>query len=88
MNNAMNFGQAIEQMKQGKKVAREGWNGKGMFIFLADDIEFSTKADLSEYQNVDFEGKAAICMKTADNNFQMGWLASQNDILAEDWYVV
>ena len=57
MNNTMNFGQAIEQMKQGKKVAREGWNGKGMFIFLADDIEFSTKADLSEYQNVDFEGR-------------------------------
>src|SRR5574344_1179182 len=43
----MSFGLAIEAMKKGKKVARRGWNGKGMFLFLGTDIELHTEADLS-----------------------------------------
>lgn len=81
----MNFGQAIEKLKSGKKVAREGWNGKGMFIFLASGKQFesSNLGDaLPEIVN------DCICMKTAQDTIVVGWLASQTDILAEDWLEV
>ena len=85
----MSFGLAIEAMKKGKKVARRGWNGKGMFLFLGTDIELHTEADLSCVSNL--EGDLAlpsIVMKTADDHFCVGWLASQTDMLADDWEVV
>jgi len=83
------FSVALDYLKQGKKVAREGWNGKGMFLFLADDIEFSTDADLSCVE--DMEGDLtcpSIVLKTADDKFVVGWLASQTDMLADDWNIV
>ena len=83
----MTFGQAIEALKQGKKVARRGWNGKGMYVFLADEGgDFHTKADIGP------ERKACvhpfIVMHTAQDDFQPGWLASQSDMLCEDWTIV
>lgn len=83
------FSVALDYIKEGKKVAREGWNGKGMFLFLADDIEFSTPADLSCVQDMegDLTGQS-IVLKTADNKFVVGWLASQTDMLADDWNIV
>ena len=83
------FSVALDYIKEGKKVAREGWNGKGMFLFLADDIEFSTPADLSCVQGMegDLTGQS-IVLKTADNKFVVGWLASQTDMLADDWNIV
>ena len=85
----MNFGQALEIMKDGFKVAREGWNGKGMFIFLADNISFATKADLSSVMKLKGDlTHPSIVMKTADDRFVVGWLASQTDMLAEDWVLV
>lgn len=85
----MNFGQALEELKVGKKVARTGWNGKGMFLCLANTIDFETKADLSCCEHLEGElVLPAIVMKTADNHFCVGWLASQTDMLAEDWCVV
>lgn len=83
------FGDAINFLKAGKKVARKGWNGKGMFLFLATDIEFHTEADLSCVS--DLEGDLtlpAVVMKTADDHFCVGWLASQTDMLADDWFTV
>lgn len=80
------FAEAIKYLKRGMKVARKGWNGKGMFLFLATDIEVTTKADLSCVS--DLKGELtipSIVMKTADNHFCVGWLASQADMLAEDW---
>lgn len=85
----MNFGLAIEAAKMGKRIARKGWNGKGMFLFLATDIEFHTEADLSCVS--DLEGDLtlpAFVMKTADDHFCVGWLASQTDMLADDWKIV
>lgn len=79
----MNFGQAIEQMKQGKKVARTGWNGKGMYLYLADG-ELLTEA----IGDGGFPFTDTIVMKTADDKYLIGWLASQTDMLAEDWYVL
>lgn len=83
------FSVALDYLKQSKKVAREGWNGKGMFLFLADDIEFSTDADLTCVK--DMEGDLtcpSIVLKTADDKFVVGWLASQTDMLADDWNIV
>ena len=85
----MSFGLAIEAMKKGKKVARRGWNGKGMFLFLGTDIELHTEADLSCVSNLECDlTLPSIVMKTADDHFCVGWLASQTDMLADDWEVV
>lgn len=76
----MTFGEAIEYLKQGRRVARRGWNGKGMSLHLEDWVE----------GQLDFSGRKyepCIVMHTAQNKFQPGWLASQNDMLAEDWEV-
>lgn len=89
----MNFGQAIEELKNGKKVAREGWNGKDMWIVLmpalyleASVVNGRTSKHLG--QGVDLDSQPYIAMFTASKQWQPGWLASQNDILAEDWIVV
>jgi hypothetical protein len=89
----MNFGQAIEALKQGKKVAREGWNGKGMFLILNGG--YSVEKEKSRHHiNQDFlekEGQTHlhigqhIDMWTAQKNLCVGWLASQTDMLSEDW---
>ncbi len=81
----MNFGQAIEALKQCERVTRKGWNGKGMFLFLATGKEFVSEnlgEKLPEIVN------DVICMKTAQNTISVGWLASQADMLAEDWEVI
>lgn len=75
----MNFGKAIESLKEGKKVARKGWNGKGMWLCL---VPGSNKAYYG------FPMQDCIAMKTANDKMQPGWLASQADILAEDWEIV
>lgn len=80
----MNFGQALEAAKSGAKICREGWNGKGMFLFLIEgkDWDFETDIDcVNHWQTLPF-----ICMKTADNKL-VPWLASQTDILADDWLI-
>ena len=110
-----NFGQAIEALKQGKRAARQGWNGKGMFIFErpADELEVGfiidkvkslpqsvkdffqqtvnsgvndeTKQHLSS-EKVKFG--AYLCMYAADGSVVNGWLASQTDILSNDWCIL
>lgn len=85
----MNFGQAIEATKQGKSVSRKGWNGKGQFVFLVKgtDLQDTLKYGYGEYSGeptvVD-----ALAIKTTSNHIQIGWLASQTDMLSNDWEVV
>lgn len=74
------FGEAIKYLKRGLKVARKGWNGKGMYLFLADGEDLT-----SCISSGDFKCTSSVCMKTAQNNICVGWLASQADMLAEDW---
>lgn len=81
--NGMTFGIALELLKEGCKVAREGWNGKGMYIFLVCPETISTNADVDLYSV-----HRSIAMRTADSSIVVGWLASQTDMLAEDWVVV
>lgn len=83
----MNFGQAVEALKQGKKVARTGWNGKEQYIELATSISYvNTKG---EHINALHEaiGNNAIAF-VGTSGVQLGWLASQADMLAEDWKVI
>ena len=86
----MNFGLAIEAMKKGKKVSRRGWNGKGMFLYYVPEGRYPARTDAAksiatEDGKVDYG--AYIAMKTAQGNV-VPWLASQTDILADDWEVV
>lgn len=83
----MPFGLAIEAMKKGKKVARKGWNGKNQHIELAMKISYMT-ADKAVF-NCDHDaiGNKAIAF-VGTSGTQMGWLASQADMLAEDWVFV
>ena len=85
---SMNFGDALEALKDGKRVARGGWNGKNMYIFLAYEADFVTDADISAFDQMEVEVGDMLVMKTAQDTFQPGWLASQADMLAEDWYIV
>jgi len=99
----MNFGEAIEALKQNKLAARSGWNGKGMFIFMRPsdelDVDFIPKVKSLPDSVKDYLTKNAVsgakipftaylCMKAADGTIVNGWLASQTDMLAEDWSVL
>lgn len=89
------FGLAIEALKRGDIVARRGWNGKGMFLWLkpATTVKLEWCKDpllksLDDSNGGEIEALGTICMKTADGNVLTGWLASQTDILSEDWIIV
>ena len=83
------FGMAIEALKLGERVARAGWNGKGMFLYLikGSELQSGLKYGFGEYMG-EPEFVSTICMKTADNKLVAGWLASQTDMLADDWQIV
>ena len=79
----MSFGLAIEALKAGKRVARAGWNGKGMWLmFVPTKI-----ADAVSLQYAALSPLPWIGMKTADEHF-VPWLASQTDMLADDWMIL
>ena len=85
----MNFGQALELLKKGQKVARMGWNGKGMFLFLVPGSTFKVNRPplLGIYpEGTEISYCPHIDMKTADG-MVVPWLASQTDVLAEDWVI-
>ena len=68
----MNFGEAIKELKKGNRVSREGWNGRGMYLELQVPDEHSKMT------------QPYIYIKTVQNDL-IPWLASQADMLAEDW---
>ncbi len=111
MSEFKNFGQAIEALKDGKRVSRHGWNGKGMFIFErpADELEIGFIVDKVKslpYSVKDFfkrknameqpseQGLSKVkfgsylCMYAADGSIVNGWLASQTDMLSNDWCIL
>lgn len=83
----MNFGQALEALKSGCRVCREGWSGKGMWLRYIDphNNPYSRCTD----NNADAIGTPIpyVGMKTADNKF-VPWVCSQTDMLADDWMIV
>lgn len=107
----LSFGSALDAIKGGHLVARSGWNGKGMFIFMRPSDELETgfipkvkslpqavkdwidknlddKVNQGEGGLTKVKFTAYLCMKAADNSIVNGWLASQTDMLSEDWEII
>jgi len=86
----MDFGDAVRALKDGKKVARKGWNGKGMFLYFVPAGNYSPCTEVAK-QLVNEDGLVPyapyIAMKTAQG-YVVPWLASQTDILSDDWEIV
>lgn len=83
----MDFGGALSALRRGKKVARPGWNGKGMFLFLVAGSTFKVNRPplLGIYpEGAEINYCPHIDMKTADDKI-VPWAASQTDVLADDW---
>jgi len=76
----LNFSSALFLLKRGSWLQREGWNGKGMYLFLVDTWDY-------ENSNPQLDRLPFIAMKTAQGQV-VPWLASQTDMLANDWQVV
>jgi hypothetical protein len=83
----MRFGEALRQAKSGKKIARIGWNGKKQYVELATCISYVNAAGETVNAEHDAIGNKAFAF-VGTSGVQIGWLASQADMLAEDWYVV
>ena len=90
-SNTMSFGSALTLLKDGHRVARKGWNGEGMLLYYVPENKYpagrnkyGTMIGVFEDDMVPYG--AYIAMKTAQNNV-VPWLASQTDVLAEDWCV-
>lgn len=82
------FGVAVRLLKEGYKVARQGWNGKGMFLYYVPENSYPAQTDAAKESFGDMVPYGAyIAMKTAQGNV-VPWLASQTDMLAEDWTVL
>jgi hypothetical protein len=95
----MDFGKALEALKAGKRVARKGWNGKGMFLWLKPATEIKSDwckdpmlKDLVDANGGSLQALGTICMYTTDSTGRKailtGWLASQSDMLLEDWEIL
>ena len=80
------FGLAIEAVKKGKKIARKGWNGKNQYVELASNISYKADSEIVNCEHDAIGNKALAFVGTS--GVQMGWLASQADMLADDWYIV
>lgn len=95
MNKKLTFGEALEALKSGKRVCRKGWNGKEMYLWLLPagtiKAEWCKEAHLkkvAEENGGEIEALGSIRMMTADKKILTGWLASQSDMLSEDWIIL
>lgn len=102
----MNFGQAIEAIKEGKRAARSGWNGKGMWIALSPgsliEAKYANDRHAAKHRAVEVDAENEknpeglkqirlqphIDMRSDDGSMVIGWIASQTDMLSEDWHVI
>lgn len=86
-NESFDFGIAINLLKEGRRVQRKGWNGKNQYIELATNISYKNNED--ETINAEHEaiGNRTIAF-VGTSGVQLGWLASQADMLANDWQIV
>ena len=83
----MNFGKAIDLLKEGKKVSRKGWNGKNQYIELATNISYKNADGGIININHKTMGNKAIAF-IGTSGVQIGWLASQSDMLSDDWELI
>lgn len=90
MNELFSFAKAIDLIKSGKKLARGGWNGKDMFVFLVNGSRFTVNRaplNLIYPEGTEIDYRSHIDMRTADGSI-VPWVASQTDLLADDWYLL
>ena len=85
----LTFGMAVAAMRIGKRVARKGWNGEGMFLYLVKAFERQACNDVERAFFVGYFGPqlVQINMKTVDG-YVVAWLANQTDILSDDWIIL
>ena len=86
----LNFGQAIEAAKQGKKIARNGWNGNGMFAYIVPAQSYPAQTEIAKNyfgENAMVPYRAYWALKTAQEDIAT-WAPSGSDTLAEDWIVL
>ena len=82
----MTFGEAINKVKEGAKIARKGWNGKNQYVELATRISYmNVRGEVVNCEDEAIGNKALAFVGTS--GVQIGWLASQADMLANDWEV-
>lgn len=96
----MDIGLAIKYARQGKKIARESWNGKGVYIVLmpalylppynTTSISLKVNDRTAKYigEDTPLDSQPYFAMFTATKQWQPGWLASQADLLANDWGII
>ena len=88
----MNFGQALEAVKNGNKIARSGWNGKNQFVLIAGGYTVQEARPGSDYERAGIKGEFTIAphldLKNAQGIMQPGWVPSQGDLFAEDWVII
>lgn len=83
----MTFGEAIDRAKEGARIARAGWNGKNQYVEIATSISYKNRnGDIVNAEH-DAIGNQAFAF-VGTSGVQLGWLASQADMLANDWRVV
>lgn len=87
LTDGLPFGLAIEAAKKGKKIARKGWNGKGQYVELATGISYTNRSGQTINAEHAAIGNRALAF-VGTSGVQMGWLASQADMLADDWVIV
>lgn len=99
MKNNLDFGAAIKALKNGQKVTRSGWNGKGMYLWLKPSTIVKSEwckdeflKSIADSNGGEILALGTICMYTHDSTGRKailtGWLASQSDMLSEDWYII
>ena len=88
-SNGFTFGEALEALKEGKSVSRKGWNGKDQFVYLitGSDLQRGLKYGYGEYER-EPSLVSTLAIKTSSNQIQVGWLATQSDMLSNDWQIV
>lgn len=85
----MDFGQAVRLLKQGRRVTRSGWNGKGMFVYYVPAASYPAQRNtagtmIGMFPDDMVPYRDYLAMKTAQGDV-VPWVASQSDILADDW---
>lgn len=83
----MNFGSALQLCRDGARIQRSGWNGKNQYVELATCISYKNRKGEMVNMNHDAIGNQALAF-VGTSGVQLGWLASQADMLADDWKVV
>lgn len=82
----MNFGEALSYVRNGKKISRKNWNGKDQYVFLVEAKNLLET--VSKYVDAPFKVSDVLAIKTTSGQVQVGWLATQTDMLSDDWYIV